>query len=218
MRYKALILDHDDTVVDSTKSIHYPAFLETLRTLRPSESFLSYADFTHHCHEYGFQDLCDRRYGFTSGEMEIEYRIWKSYTTQAIPEPFEGWSELFNRFRNLGGQVVVISHSERKEIERDYHKHFGFIPELVYGWELGPEQRKPNPYPLADALSRLALNRRDVLVVDDMRLGQIMAHTVGVDFAWAGWTHENPVLIETLKNSSDRYFASLDELIEYMDF
>ena len=25
MRYKCLVLDHDDTVVDSTASIHYPA-------------------------------------------------------------------------------------------------------------------------------------------------------------------------------------------------
>ena len=35
MRYKCLVLDHDDTVVDSTASIHYPAFLEALKILRP---------------------------------------------------------------------------------------------------------------------------------------------------------------------------------------
>ena len=34
MRYQCLVLDHDDTVVDSTASVHYPAFMETLRRLR----------------------------------------------------------------------------------------------------------------------------------------------------------------------------------------
>ena len=35
MRYKCLVLDHDDTVVNSTATIHYPAFLEALKLLRP---------------------------------------------------------------------------------------------------------------------------------------------------------------------------------------
>lgn len=35
MRYKCMILDHDDTVVNSTATIHYPAFLEALKLLRP---------------------------------------------------------------------------------------------------------------------------------------------------------------------------------------
>ena len=35
MRYRCLILDHDDTVVNSTATIHYPAFLEALKLLRP---------------------------------------------------------------------------------------------------------------------------------------------------------------------------------------
>ena len=35
MKYKCLVLDHDDTVVQSTREIHYPAFVETLSVLRP---------------------------------------------------------------------------------------------------------------------------------------------------------------------------------------
>lgn len=217
MRYACLVLDHDDTVVDSTKSIHYPAFLETLSQLRPFEQPLSYEDFTHHCHHFGFQDLCDRRYAFTPQEMETEYRIWKSFTTKNIPLPFEGWDQLFKRFRVNQGKVVVISHSERTEILRDYQTHFGFTPELVYGWELGEDHRKPNRYPLMDALNRLGLSPRDALVLDDMRLGQEMADKCGVDFAWAGWTHSNPELIMTIKNSSDRYFATLDEFLDYLE-
>ena len=35
MKYKCLVLDHDDTIVNSTATIHYPAFIESLKILRP---------------------------------------------------------------------------------------------------------------------------------------------------------------------------------------
>ena len=35
LRYPCLVLDHDDTVVQSTPTIHYPAFMATLNELRP---------------------------------------------------------------------------------------------------------------------------------------------------------------------------------------
>ena len=35
MKYKCLILDHDDTVMDSTAHVHHPAFLVALAELRP---------------------------------------------------------------------------------------------------------------------------------------------------------------------------------------
>ena len=35
LKYKCLVLDHDDTVVDSSASIHYPSFVEYLKIARP---------------------------------------------------------------------------------------------------------------------------------------------------------------------------------------
>ena len=37
MRYKCLVFDHDDTVVDSTATIHYPCFVEYTRTRYPGK-------------------------------------------------------------------------------------------------------------------------------------------------------------------------------------
>ena len=37
MKFQCLILDHDDTAVDSTREIHYPAHLEVMQTLRPEQ-------------------------------------------------------------------------------------------------------------------------------------------------------------------------------------
>ena len=47
IRYKCLVLDHDDTTVKSTPDVHYPQWLETLEVLRPDvqmslETFMLY--------------------------------------------------------------------------------------------------------------------------------------------------------------------------------
>ena len=47
MKYKCLILDHDDTTVNSTAEVNYPALLDTLSHLRPGirpdyEEFMDY--------------------------------------------------------------------------------------------------------------------------------------------------------------------------------
>ncbi|HHX07698.1 MAG TPA: hydrolase, partial [Erysipelothrix sp.] len=33
LKYKALVLDHDDTVVASTQSVHYPAFVKAINQI-----------------------------------------------------------------------------------------------------------------------------------------------------------------------------------------
>ena len=35
LKYKCIILDHDDTTVNSTAEVNYPALLDTLSHLRP---------------------------------------------------------------------------------------------------------------------------------------------------------------------------------------
>lgn len=213
MKLKCLFLDHDDTVFDSTQFIHYPSFCETLRTLRPDLPLISFEAFTDHCHRLGFQDLCDNHYAFTPEEMAIEYRIWKSYTQNAIPLPYPGWEKIFTHFRGLGGRIVVISHSESSEIRRDYHHHFGFEPDLIYGWELGASQRKPQIFPIQDSLKRLALEAEECLMVDDMSLGYTMALNAQVPFAWASWSQAVNI---TEKNSSIPVFTKVDELYQYI--
>ena len=39
MKYKCLIIDHDDTAVNSTPTVNYPAFVSALKKHRPQESY-----------------------------------------------------------------------------------------------------------------------------------------------------------------------------------
>jgi len=209
--YKCLILDHDDTIFDSTRHVHYPAFLETLSTLRPAQKDLSFNEFIGMCHNLGFEKICDEVYHFDDDELKIEYSIWKNYTRKTIPEPFDGIGNILNEFVTQGGKIAVVSHSESAEIKRDYRTHFGFEPDLVFGWELGSELRKPNPYPLIQTLQQLDLTPSDCLVIDDMRLGKEMAEALHVDFAWAAWAHQNEAIQASMK-TSDRVLDSVEDL------
>ena len=45
LKYRCLVLDHDDTVVQSARTVNYPAMVEALRTERPGRE-VSYEEFT----------------------------------------------------------------------------------------------------------------------------------------------------------------------------
>lgn len=214
MKIKCLFLDHDDTIVDSTKNIHYPAFCDVLEQLRPQEKMIEYLDFVNHCHSHGFMHLCKERYLFSESEMDFEYKVWKSYTQTHIPHPFDGIKEILVDYKKQGGIIVVISHSEAPEIKRDYQLHFGFQPDAIYGWERIESERKPHPFPILDSLTQFNLKAEDCLMLDDMSLGQQMAQACHVPFAWAAWSHlENGIQ----KNASDLSFEDLNAFKNYLN-
>lgn len=212
IRYRCLLLDHDDTVFDSTRHIHYPAFLETLRQLRPQDPPLPFSTFLHWCHSLGFQKIIDEVYHFDKDELAVEYAVWKQYTQSHIPQPFEGMKELLQRYRAEGGKIVVVSHSESTEIKRDYLTHFGFEPDLVFGWELGVDKRKPMAYPVEESFRLLKLKASDCLMVDDMRMGLDMVKPFEIDFALAGWSHGEPSIMDDMKNASTYVFQTVEAL------
>lgn len=215
MRYACLVLDHDDTLVKSTPEIHYPAFVETLRTLRPDAPALTLAQFITYCFDPGFLPLCRDVYRFTDAQMEVEQEIWRRHTRK-VPDCHEGFDPFLTRFRQKGGRVCVVSHSEERVILRDYRIHLGFEPDMIFGWELPEAQRKPHAYPLDRIMGEMALSPRDLLVVDDLKLGLVMAKRRSVDFAWAGWADTAFVVREYMEKNAPLGFdtpAALEKFV-----
>lgn len=217
MKYKCLVLDHDDTVVNSSQSIHYPAFLHTLTILRPHLEPLTFEDFNHHCFVYGFNHLCKERYGFNDEEMEIEYKTWKSHTQSKQADPFLGWKEILLRFKHDGGKIVVVSYSESSEIRRDYIDHFGFEPDLIFAYDHGKDKLKPHPYPIYQILDQFQLSKNEILVIDDMPVGYEMAQNANVDFIWAQWAYYDSRLNKLILLSSSPSLLNVIELYKILE-
>ena len=64
MRYKCLVLDHDDTVVNSTATIHYPCFCEFLKEVRPQAKHYTLEDYFRWNFAPGIIPLSWERLGF----------------------------------------------------------------------------------------------------------------------------------------------------------
>ena len=212
LKYPCLVLDHDDTVVQSEKTIGYPFFCHILHQFRPGQT-ITLEQFAQDCYELGFAEMCRRRWQFTQQELEEEFRDWMDYVKTRIPPVFPGMPELIRRQRQEGGLVCVVSHSSVVNITRDYDVHIGLRPDAVYGWDYPEELRKPNPFPLLDIMEKYRLSPEEVLVVDDMKLGCAMAAPLGIKIAFAAWGRKDfPDLSREMRSLCDYTFDTPEEL------
>lgn len=216
LKYKCLVLDHDDTVVQSEKTLGFPYFREFMARIRP-EVTLTLEDYVKGCHEMPFVDMCRKKWQFTDEELQAEWDGWKEYILTHIPDAYKGIERLIYRQKESGGLICVASLSGAQSITRDYQAHFGMVPDAIYGWDLPKEHQKPSPYPLEDIMNRYGLKPEDILVVDDMKLGWRMAKAVGVNVAFAAWSKtEFPELTGEMKAICDYSFETPEELEKFL--
>lgn len=216
LKYPCLVLDHDDTVVQSEATVNYPFFCYILDKFRPGTT-ITLQEYTHGCFHYGFADMCRKRYQFSQQELVEEYLGWKEYIKSHIPAPFPGIENIIRRQKEAGGFICVVSHSCNENITRDYEAHFGILPDAIYGWDLPEEQRKPNPYPLEQIMKTYGFKPQELLVVDDMKPAWEMARRAGVSIAFAGWGQKDfPEISEEMKNLCDFSFDSTDSLEKFL--
>ncbi|PIE90876.1 MAG: hydrolase [Acidobacteria bacterium] len=221
MKYRCLILDHDDTAVDSTAEIHHPAHVEVMKQLRPGQEPASLDEWFRKNFNPGIMVYLKEELGFNEEEIQIEYGIWREFTLNKTPHFFPGFLDLVREFKNRGGIVTVVSHSEREMIQRHYEMteepgREALIPDSIFGWTMVPEERKPHPFPVHCILEEFNLSPEDVLVVDDLKPGVDMAKAADVAVAAAGWSHQIPEIVHFMKKNCHVYCSSIGELGEYL--
>jgi phosphoglycolate phosphatase/pyrophosphatase PpaX len=109
---------------------------------------------------------------------------------------------------SLGGHVCVVSHSVAENIRRDYRENGLPEPELVFGWERPPEQRKPAVYPLQEIMRTFGMKPEELLVIDDLKPGYDMAKAAGVPFAAAGWANDIPEIESFMRKNCGLWFMT----------
>jgi phosphoglycolate phosphatase/pyrophosphatase PpaX len=157
--------------------------------------------------------------GLTEQELALEHEIWREFTSRETPHFYPGFLDALAAYKERGGRIVVVSHSEEHVILSHYNgaaNGHRVMPDLVFGWGLEPDKRKPHPYPVIETLRRLDLDPRDILVVDDLKPGVDMAVAAGVDAAGVGWSHDIPAIREFMKRSCVAYFATVAEFADFI--
>lgn len=215
MKYKCLVFDHDDTVVNSTATIHHPCFQLFLEQYRPGMECDLKKYFEKNFHP-GFLQMCREDYALTDEELDIEVEFWKDYVKSHIPQVYPGIREIMERQKAQGGLITVVSHSFEFNIERDYRENKLPAPDAVFGWGQPVERRKPNPYPLMAIMERFGLDASEMLVIDDLKPGYDMALAAGVDFAAVGWANDIESIENFMRHNCKYYFKTVAELAEFV--
>lgn len=216
LRYPCLVLDHDDTVVDSTAHIHYPAFLAGVELLRPGQVSMTLEEYFRMNYDPGLGAYYRETLGLTDAELEMESRCWLDYVASHVPTVYPGMEQIIQEQLARGGHVCVASHSRRENILRDYQANGLPEPELVYGSELPQERQKPRPWPLLDIMERLGLEAGQLLMVDDLPLGCQMAQAAQVPFAAAGWAHDIAQIRAYMDGQGVPTFLSPHQLYDHL--
>ena len=216
LKFPCLVLDHDDTVVQSEATVNYPFFVYILDQYRPGAT-ITLDEYVSGCCNLGFAEMCRRWYGFTEQELVDEYRLWQEYIRDHIPAPFPGIHRIIRRQKEEGGLVCVVSHSCNDNITRDYDAHFGIRPDHIFGWDYPEHQRKPNPWPLVQIMKKYDLRPEQLLVVDDMKPAYDMASGAGVPIAFAAWGRKDyPQIMAEMTSLCDYTFNSTEELEKFL--
>lgn len=216
LKYPCLVLDHDDTVVQSETTINYPFFCYILDQFRPGQT-ITLEEYTAGCFDPGFAEMCRQRFNFTEKELKDEYTGWMNYVMTHTPDAFPGIKELILRYKAAGGILCVVSHSSQINITRDYQTHFGILPDDIYGWDLPEHQRKPSTYPLECIMEKYNLTPDQILVVDDLKPAWVMCRNADVQIAFAAWSKENtPAILEEMTALCDFTFHTPADLEAFL--
>lgn len=216
MRYQCLVLDHDDTTVNSTATIHYPSFCAFLAQVRPQHRHYSLNEYFEKNFDPGIIPFFTGEIGLSDKELDDEFHFWQEYVKPRVPQAFDGMRQILERHRAHGGLIAVVSHSVKDAILRDYAANGLPMPDAVYGWELPPEQRKPNVWPLMELMRQFSLTPGELLMLDDLKPGFDMARAAGVDFAAAGWAYDVPRIEQFMRRNCNFYFKTVAEFGEFL--
>jgi beta-phosphoglucomutase-like phosphatase (HAD superfamily) len=213
LRYKFLLIDHDDTSVDSTPHIHYPAHRKQMESIGRDAETLSLTDWFGVNFEPGLKSYWYDILKLSDDELDSFYKIWRGITTQKTPDFFPGLLDLLYHFSQSGGKVVVVSHSEPDIILENYlAKSTKFQPDHIIGFTGDHSKNKPHPWPIEECERRFGARREEMLVVDDLKPGLIMARNAGVDSAAVGWSHGHPKLHKYAEEHCTFFLESIKEL------
>ena len=215
MKYPCLVVDHDDTVVNSTATVHYPCFVQYAREYFPDYR-CTLEDYFIKNFDPGVVAFFRDDVGMTDAQMKHEQAYWNEYVQDHVPQAYDGMREILWEQKRRGGLLCVVSHSYSQNILRDYRENDLPVPDMVFGWEYPPEKRKPKPDAMFEIMERLQLKPGELLMLDDLKPGLDMARACGVPFAAAGWANDIPQIERFMRENCDLYFKTVPELRSFL--
>ena len=207
MKFPCLVLDHDDTVVNSTATVHFPCFAEYTAKFFPKAKRYTLEEYILKNFSPGVYEFFHGEVGMTEDDMKHEQAYWHEYVQHHVPQAYAGMRELLWDYVNAGGTICVVSHSLSPNILRDYRENK--LPEPK-------ERRKPQSYALFDIMEKLHFAPGEMLVLDDLKPGYDMARAANVPFAAALWSNDIPEIEAFMRGNCGLCFKTIAQFRDYL--
>lgn len=182
MTCRCIVLDYDNTIVDSFPDAQYGAMnyaCDSLGIERYTKEELIEIDKTGRIGEDFRRKHPD--------EFDSFWNLFYEYLNDNLPRAYDGMKELLDMYRSKGGIICVVSNSTTDYIKKGMEFNDLPKPDVVYGWDSGEAYRKPNTTSLYEMSIGFGLSPMDILVVDDKPSGIDMANTYGTASCISGW-------------------------------
>lgn len=219
LRKKCIILDHDDTVINSQESIHYPLFVAVLKELRPHVVPIDFQTFIDLSNRFGFTKMCRIVYQFTPEDIHYEYNHWKKHSAQMLAPTFIGLEPILRQFVQAKGIIIVYTMNSYHNVLSDYARLFNFVPDAIIAHDQFAYLRKPYRISLLQTLSELQLSVKDCVLVDDSPLMCTLKDRLNIDFLAANWAksaqplwmHRNDIIKLDTPHELAHYLFDVDD-------
>ncbi|EKE38646.1 haloacid dehalogenase family hydrolase domain containing protein [Entamoeba nuttalli P19] len=221
MKIKCLMIDHDDTAVNSTELINYPCYVEFMKKYYSDKPILTIEMWYEVLWNIGLIEYYKTQVGLTDEMLQFEHSYWKNYISEKPRPPFfDGFIDLLKRFKEQGGIVAVVSFSSKEVILKHYSEATNgeFIPDEIFGYQHGhPELSKPNTYPIEQLIKKYGFKPEEMVMVDDMKEGLIMASRVkGVKSIGVQYSEGHGKTIDKMKEYCDFIAYKVSDIAEFI--
>ncbi|EDR27594.1 hypothetical protein EDI_093850 [Entamoeba dispar SAW760] len=215
------MIDHDDTAVNSTELINYPCYVEFMKKYYSDKPILTIEMWYEMLWDIGLSEYYKNQVGLTDDMVQLEHSYWKNYISEKPRPPFfDGFIDLLKRFKEQGGIVAVVSFSSKDVILRHYNEATNgqFIPDEIFGYQHGhPEFSKPNTYPIEQLIKKYGFKPEEMVMVDDMKEGLIMANRVkGVKSIGVQYSEGHGKTVDKMKEYCDFIAYKVNDIADFI--
>ncbi|EAL51181.2 hypothetical protein EHI_050370 [Entamoeba histolytica HM-1:IMSS] len=190
-----------------------------MKKYRPEDQIISLEEWYKVLWDHTTMQLLIDILKLTDEELEKISFEWRECYKKYKPIMFNGFWEFLEEFKRRGGIICICSHGLKQVIE-DFYQSYNegeIIPDSIYGYDSKhPEYCKPFTFPIEDILQKFHLQKKDIVVIDDLSYGLIMAKNSGVDSIGTVYGEGHDLIKPKITAISKKVVSSVEELKNYI--
>ena len=181
MKYKAIFIDLDGTILVTLKDIAYSVNYSLKEHNLPCKTEAQILTYIGNGSKYLIQKAMDY-----NGDDELFTSVFNVYKDYYIAHPadfttpYEGIYDVLKEFKDKGGKIALVSNKPQEIAIRLINKFFDNIFDVVYGQQ-DSIPRKPNPDAIYLAMKDLNItDKNDILYIGDSLVDLSTSRNAGV--------------------------------------